>query len=111
MKRVPVSWFPSSRRIVAVRPGPDGRYTIRNLPAGEYFVVATDDIDDNQWFEVSTLRQLAARAAKISLADYERKTFNVAGRVRQLLHDGLADVDRRVSEHALLTGWQILIKP
>jgi Carboxypeptidase regulatory-like domain len=72
-----VSWFPSSRRIAAVRPGPDGRYTIRNLPAGEYFVVATDDIDDNQWFEVSTLRQLAARAAKISLADYERKTFNV----------------------------------
>jgi hypothetical protein len=41
------SWFPSSRRIASVRPGLEGRYTIRNLPAGEYFIVATDDIDDN----------------------------------------------------------------
>jgi uncharacterized protein (DUF2141 family) len=71
------SWFPNSRRIAGVRPDPQGRYTIRNLPAGEYFVAATDDIDDGQWFEESTLRQLAARATRISLADYERKTFNV----------------------------------
>jgi uncharacterized protein (DUF2141 family) len=71
------SWFAGSRRVAGVLPDAQGRYTIRNLPAGDYFVAATDDIDHNQWFDADTLQHLATRAARITLGDYEKKTHNV----------------------------------
>jgi hypothetical protein len=42
------SWFFNSRRIAGVRPDRAGRYGIRNLPPGDYRLVATRDLEQNE---------------------------------------------------------------
>jgi uncharacterized protein (DUF2141 family) len=61
-------WTPQSRRIQATRPGTDGRFTFRNLPPGDYRVIALSDVDQGAWFDPSLLRQLVGPAVAISLA-------------------------------------------
>jgi hypothetical protein len=70
-------WFFNSRRIAGAHPNSEGRYVIRNLPPGEYFVAAYDDILVNEWFDPTLLAQLAPRAARIRLDEYELKTYDI----------------------------------
>ena len=51
-------WTPNSRRIQGVRPATDGRYGFKNLPAGEYRVIAVLDAEPGQWFDPAFLRSL-----------------------------------------------------
>ena len=44
-------WLPQSRRIQSTRPATDGRYTFRNLPAGEYRLVPVYDPEPGSWFD------------------------------------------------------------
>jgi hypothetical protein len=74
------SWFVNSRRIAGVRPGNDGRYSIRNLPAGEYFVAVTSDLEQGEWFDPSALQALVASAARIVIAEHETRTHDVTVR-------------------------------
>jgi uncharacterized protein (DUF2141 family) len=67
-------WQPQSRRIQSVRPGTDGRYTVRNLPAGSYMLVAVTDVEPGEWFDPDFLEQLAAASMRITLSDGEKKT-------------------------------------
>jgi hypothetical protein len=73
----PSSWFANSRRIAGVRAGADGAYSIRNLPAGEYFIVASYDVDQGEWFDPVVLQRLVAGAMRISLAENEQKAQDV----------------------------------
>ncbi|OFW03313.1 MAG: hypothetical protein A3H96_19655 [Acidobacteria bacterium RIFCSPLOWO2_02_FULL_67_36] len=68
------SWFANSRRIAAIAPDPSGRFTVRNLPPGEYLAVAAADLEDGEWFDPEVLQRLAASAVKLRLAEGERKT-------------------------------------
>ena len=52
-----------------------GRYLIRNLPAGEYFMIAYDDILVNEWFDTTLLEQLAPRAARIRIGGTTRRRW------------------------------------
>ena len=52
-------WVPESRRIMAARPATDGRYQFRNLPPGEYRLIAVSDVEPGRWFDPAFLRQLA----------------------------------------------------
>ena len=52
-------WVPESRRIMATRPATDGKYQFKNLPPGEYRLVAVSDIEPGRWFDPTFLRQLA----------------------------------------------------
>lgn len=70
------SWFTNSRRVAGVRPDAEGRYTIRNLPPGEYFVVVSDDVEQNEWFDATALQRLAPVAVRIVLGEDETKTFD-----------------------------------
>jgi len=70
-------WVPQSRRIQATRPGTDGRFAVRGLPAGEYRLVAVSDIEPGQWYDPALLRQLFASSIELTLADGERKTQDV----------------------------------
>jgi hypothetical protein len=70
-------WFFNSRRVAGAHPNSDGRYVIRNLPAGQYFVIAYDDILANEWFDATLLGQLATRAVRIRIGEYERKTYDM----------------------------------
>ena len=73
----PVYWTPQSRRIQATRPATNGRFSLANLPAGRYRLVAVDDLEDGQWSDPAVLRQLAAAAIAITLGDGEARTQDV----------------------------------
>lgn len=67
-------WFPNSRRVVAVRPTSAGAYTFRNVPAGEYFLVALVDVETGEWFNPDFLQALMATSPmRITIAEGERK--------------------------------------
>ncbi len=66
-------WTPQSRRIRSARPDQEGKYTLRNLPAGEYLVVAALDVEQDEWFDPSFLQRVAPSAIRIAIADGEKK--------------------------------------
>ena len=74
------TWFLHSRRIAAVRPSADGRYSIRNLPPGEYLVVLAADLEPNEWFDREMLRTLAATARRITLGEHETKALDLTAK-------------------------------
>ena len=76
----PGTWFLHSRRVAAVRSSADGRYSIRNLPPGEYFVVLAADLEPNEWFDREVLRTLAASAMRITLGENETRTLDLTSK-------------------------------
>lgn len=70
-------WTPMSRRTVATRPGTDGRFSIRDLPAGDYILAAVSDVEPGQWRDPQFLSELAPYGVKISLTDGEKKVQNL----------------------------------
>ncbi|HYT67695.1 MAG TPA: carboxypeptidase-like regulatory domain-containing protein [Vicinamibacterales bacterium] len=71
------TWFMNSRRVAGVRVDRDGRYTIRNLPPGEYRVAATTDIDQGEWFDPAVLDRLLAVGVPVTVAGAEKITVNI----------------------------------
>ena len=69
-------WRPNSRQIATTRPDQTGMYKIRNLPAGEYYVVAVDPSEPGEWFEPAYLDQHRAGAARVTLGDGDVKTHD-----------------------------------
>lgn len=73
----PQYWVPQSRRIQSVRPGTDGRYTVRDLPPGSYALAAVTDVEPGEWFDPEFLRELLSASMRISLADGDKKTQDI----------------------------------
>jgi Carboxypeptidase regulatory-like domain len=71
------AWFFNSRRIAAAPLDAQGRYVVRNLPAGDYLIVARADLDQLEWFNPLTLDKLAASAAKLAIRNDEILTFDI----------------------------------
>jgi hypothetical protein len=72
-------WYRASR-FVQYAASPDGTFTIRGLPAGEYFLAAvprTKALDAGAWQDRATLEALTVRAARASLADEQRLAQNL----------------------------------
>lgn len=67
------TWFANSRRVAADRLGAEGRYTIRNLPPGDYLIAVSEDLEQNEWFDPAVLENLAGGALRIVLREYEHK--------------------------------------
>jgi hypothetical protein len=76
----PGAWFFNSRRVAGARPNSEGRYVVRNLPPGEYFVLAYDDIEAGEWLDPSMLERLAPRSMRVVLREYEKKTQDLTVR-------------------------------
>ena len=57
-----------------VRPDHTGRFVIEALPAGDYLAVAAADVDDLEWATVEYLDRLRSSAARVTIADAEKKT-------------------------------------
>ena len=66
-------WTPQSRRIQSTRPATDGRFSFRNLPAGEYRLVPVYDPEPGSWFDPAFLQQLESASVRVSMADGEKK--------------------------------------
>ena len=73
-------WFFNSRRVVGLRADRDGRYTIRNLPPGDYRIVAATDLEQGEWFDPSVLERLLAAAAPLTIGGTERMTRDLVVR-------------------------------
>lgn len=70
-------WRPMSRRTQIVRPNSNGVFALRDLPAGDYLIVALSDVEPGQWQSAKFLAELAPFAVKVSLADGEKKIQNI----------------------------------
>jgi hypothetical protein len=70
-------WGPNARRVQAVRPGVDGRYVIKDLPAGDYLLAAVTDVDQDEWQDPAFLERLQAVAVKVTIAEGEKKTLDL----------------------------------
>jgi hypothetical protein len=73
-------WFFHSRRIATGRTNAQGHYRIRNLPPGEYYAVATVDVDEGEWFDPVVLEQIARGATPVRVEDDDQKSLNLVGR-------------------------------
>ena len=70
-------WTPQSRRVRAMRPSAEGRFTVRNLPAGDYLIAAVTDIEDGEWGDPGVLQQLSTVSMKLTLAEGEKKSQDI----------------------------------
>lgn len=67
-------WGSGARRVQAVRPAVDGRYTMSGLPPGDYLLAAVLDIDPDDWNDPAFLEQLVPASIKLTLGEGEKKT-------------------------------------
>jgi hypothetical protein len=65
-------WTPDSRRIQGIRPGSDGRFSVKNLPAGEYRIAVVTDVEPGEWFQPDFLKQLVSASTAVRLADGQK---------------------------------------
>jgi hypothetical protein len=70
-------WRPGARRVQSTRPATDGHFSIRDLPAGDYYIAALTDVAPEDLGDPTFLAQLVPSAVKITLADGEKKTQNL----------------------------------
>jgi hypothetical protein len=74
----PQKWTTTaSRYITATRPDQGGRFRARYLPAGDYYAVAVDYIEQGAWGDPELLDRLKVKAKRFSLGEGETKTLDL----------------------------------
>ena len=74
------SWFFNSRRIAALRTDPAGRYSVRNLPPGDYRVAAAGDLEPGEWYDPAALERLLPEAAAGTISGVGKTIVNLTVR-------------------------------
>lgn len=69
-------WRPQARQIMTARPDQTGKYTIRGLPPGEYYLVAVDPAEQGEWFEPAYLDEHRIGAARLTVSEGDAKTHD-----------------------------------
>ncbi len=67
-------WRPQARQITTARPDQNGRFQIRGLPPGDYFLAAIDPQQPGEWFVPAFLEQQTADASRLTLAEGATRT-------------------------------------
>ena len=62
-------WRPQSRHIATARPDQTGKFKVRNLPPGDYYIVTVDPSEQGEWFEPAYLDQHRGGALSVTLGD------------------------------------------
>jgi carboxypeptidase family protein len=70
-------WFVNSRRVVGVAPDISGRYSIRNLPPGEYRAAIALDLEQGEWFDPDVLDALLPSAVSFTISGIEAKSVDL----------------------------------
>jgi hypothetical protein len=71
------TWREGSRTIRATRLDQRGLFTFKGLPAGDYFLVAVDSVQEGQWYDPEFLESLKDRARRVTIADAESKQVDL----------------------------------
>ena len=75
----PQKWTaPMTRHVASARPNQEGRFQVKNLPAGSYYVVALEYIAQGDWNDPDVLERLKARATRITLDEGEVENVNLS---------------------------------
>jgi hypothetical protein len=74
-------WFPQARQIMTVRTDRTGAYKIVSIPAGDYLVVAVDDVELGEWFDPAFLDQIRAHATKVRIEEGNQHVQDLKGPV------------------------------
>jgi hypothetical protein len=72
----PNLWRPLARQIATARPDQTGKFQIRSLPPGRYYVATVDPAEQGEWFEPAFLDQQRIGAASVTLGDGDIKTHD-----------------------------------
>jgi hypothetical protein len=75
-------WRPQARQIMTARPDQTGKFRIRGLPPGEYYLATVDPAEQGEWFEPAYLDEHRAGAARVTLGDNDVKTQDFRVTVR-----------------------------
>lgn len=67
-------WRPQARQIRTVRPDQVGRFQLRGLPPGDYYVATIDPVEPGEWFEPAFLEEHRTGAARLTLREGDVKT-------------------------------------
>ena len=70
-------WGFASRYLGGGRPDQDGKYRVRNLPAGEYYAIALDYVEQGAGTDPEFLDRIKDRATEFSLNDGDIKTLSL----------------------------------
>ena len=70
-------WREGSRSIRATRLDQRGVFTFKGLPAGNYFLVALDSVQEGQWYDPEFLEGLKDRASRVAIVDVESKQVDL----------------------------------
>lgn len=68
---------PMTRHIASARPNQEGRFSLKNLPAGGYYVIALDYIAQGDWFDPDVLERLKSKATKFALDEGETERLDL----------------------------------
>jgi protocatechuate 3,4-dioxygenase beta subunit len=68
---------PQTRWVFGVRPDQDGKFQVRNLPAGGYYAVAVEYIEQGTWGDPELLQRLKSSASSFSLDEGQTKTLDL----------------------------------
>ena len=55
----------------------DGKYVIKDLPAGEYLLAAVTDVDQDEWQDSAFLDRLQSASVKLTIAEGEKRTLDL----------------------------------
>jgi hypothetical protein len=74
-------WTPNTRRVKTVRPGTDGKFTISNLPPGDYRMAAVVDVPLADINDPAFLEQIvgASFAIKLGVGENKIQDLKIAG--------------------------------
>ena len=70
-------WRPQARQIQASRPDQSARYQIRGLPAGDYWLVAVDLVQQGEWHDPRFLDRIRTKAERITIREGEITSLNL----------------------------------
>ena len=71
------TWIPGSRRIRTTRPATDGAFSVKGVPAGEYYLAALTDLESGEWNDPTLLERLIPSSIRVTLRDSEVTTQDV----------------------------------
>lgn len=74
----PQKWtVPQTRHIHSARPSQEGKFQLKNLPAGSYYAVALEYIPQGDWFDPEVLERLKTKATRFTLEEGGSETLDL----------------------------------